>query len=154
MPVETRWFVKAGLLWLLATFAAGGLMLSAKALGIAVPADAAIVHAHMGSTGWLVNLVMGIALWFLPVNRDRFKNNRGRYPAAAAWAVFVLLNLGLGLRIVMEPLFDPSPDSAIAVAALLLSASMQLGAVIIFVFIAWFRVRDVAPTRLEKGVPL
>lgn len=152
MPVETRWFVKAGLLWLLATFAAGALMLSAKALGIAVPADAAIVHAHMGSTGWLVNLVIGIALWFLPVNRERFKNNRGRYPAAAAWAVFVLLNGGLLLRLVAEPLFDQSPRAALGSAALLVSAATQLAAVIIFIVIAWFRVRDVAPARDGKGL--
>lgn len=153
MPVETRWFVKAGLLWLLATFAAGALMLSAKALGIAVPADAAIMHAHMGSTGWLVNLVMGIALWFLPVNRERFKNNRGRYPAAAAWAVFILLNAGLIVRLVAEPLFDRSAGTAMTAAALLLSALMQLGAVIVFIVIAWFRVRDVAPARDGKGLP-
>lgn len=152
MPVETRWFVKAGLVWLLATFAAGALMLSAKALGVAVPADAAIVHAHMGSTGWLVNLVIGIALWFLPVNRERFKNNRGRYPAAAAWTVFALLNIGLVLRLLAEPLFDRSPNAAVLGAALLASASMQLGAVIIFVVIAWFRVRDVSPARDGKGL--
>jgi hypothetical protein len=147
MPIETRLFVKAGLLWLFATFALGALMLGAKALGMAIPPGGAVVHSHMGFVGWLVNLVIGIALWFLPVNRARFKDNRGRYPIAWVRAVFVLLNGGLLLRILAEPLFDSAFYPPVTAAALLISAGMQLLAIITFIVIAWSRVRDVNPAR-------
>lgn len=147
MPFETRLFVKAGLLWLLATFAFGAYMLAAKALGMAIPPGGAVVHSHMGFVGWLVNLVIGIALWFLPVNRARFKDNRGRYPIAWVRVVFVLLNGGLLLRILAEPLFDSALYPRQSAAALLISAVMQLLAIITFIVIAWSRVRDVTPAR-------
>ena len=149
MPIETRLFVKASLIWLLATFAFGAVMIGAKALGIAFPVDAPVMHAHMGFIGWLVNLVMGIALWFLPVNRERFKQNRGRYPAGAVQLVFALLNAGLVARMVAEPLFDRAVATALTSAVLILSGVMQFTAVLIFVLIAWSRVRNVSTATRE-----
>lgn len=142
MPVETRLFVKASLVWLVATFALGAVLLILKALGQPVHYNFSNVHAHMGFVGWLVNLVMGIALWFLPVNRERFPENRGRYPEGTVRVIFAMLNGGLLLRVVFEPLADRGP-AAIYSAMLVLSAVLQLGAVILFAAIAWARVRQV-----------
>ena len=92
--------------------------------------------------GWLVNLVMGIALWFLPVNRERFPENRGRYPAATVRAIFTMLNAGLVLRVIFEPLADRGGPALLFSATLVTSALLQLGAVILFAAIAWARVRQ------------
>ncbi|HEV2262117.1 MAG TPA: hypothetical protein VGR69_07530 [Candidatus Rubrimentiphilum sp.] len=142
MPVETRLFVKTSLLWLCATFALGAAMLIAKALGAPLGAEFSVVHAHMAFVGWLVNLVMGIALWFLPVNRERFPQNRGRYPVDAVRWIFLFLNVGLLLRITFEPLAD-TEHAAILSGILIISAALQLAAVLLFVTIAWSRVRQV-----------
>lgn len=147
MPLETRLFAKTGLVWLLATFALGAAMLAAKALGMPFPPGGAVVHAHMGFVGWLVNLVIGIALWFLPANRAHFKETRGRYPVGWVRVVFVLLNGGLLLRILAEPLFDRAYHPGLTASALLISAAMQLLAIITFVVIAWLRVRETNPER-------
>ncbi len=143
MPIETRWFVKTGLAWLVLTFAFGAYLLGEKAFGVTAPSWAAVVHAHAGFVGWLVNLVMGIALWFLPVNRARFPKSRGRYPEGAVWTIFGLLNVGLVLRLVGEPLIDSSAHNIATQTLLVVAGAMQLAAVTLFVSIAWWRVRSV-----------
>ncbi len=143
MPVESRLFVKASLVWLSATFAVGAVLLALKALGLSLHYDLSIVHAHMGFVGWLVNLVMGVALWFLPVNREKFPENRGRYPAVTVRFIFAMLNIGLVLRIAFEPLVDKAGPTPFYSAMLLASAVLQLAAIVLFAAIAWLRVRQV-----------
>ncbi len=118
-------------------------MLACKAVGVAVPFYLSIVHAHMAFVGWLVNLVMGIALWFLPVNREKFPDNRGRYPVFAVRAVFMMLNVGLVLRLVFEPVVDTRGPAVLTSGALLVSALLQVAAIGLFAAIAWQRVRQV-----------
>lgn len=143
MPVESRLFVKASLLWLCAAFALGAALLILKAAGQPAHFNFSDVHAHMGFVGWLVNLVMGIALWFLPVNRQKFPENRGRYPQGMARAIFAMLNIGLVLRVIFEPLADRGGPVQMYSAMLVASALFQLAAVILFATIAWARVRQV-----------
>lgn len=141
MPVETRLFVKASLLWLLAAFVLGGMLLTAKATGHLLTPSLGIVHAHMAFVGWLVNLVIGIALWLLPVNREAFPNNRGRYPIAAVRWCFSLLNAGLAVRLIAEPAIDRYGPAVLPSTALIVSALAQIAAIAIFAAIAWRRVR-------------
>jgi nitric oxide reductase large subunit len=143
VPIETRLFVKTSLLWLCGAFVLGAGMLAFKALGIAVPFYLSIVHAHMAFVGWLVNLVIGIALWFLPVNRQKFPENRGRYPVSAVRLTYAMLNLGLALRLIFEPILDTRGPGALASGALLASAALQVAAIGLFAAIAWQRVRQV-----------
>ncbi len=72
MSSESRWFVKVGLLYLVVTFVAGSVLLIGEALGHPAPYIFGVEHAHLGTVGWLVNIVIGIALWLLPLNRQRF----------------------------------------------------------------------------------
>lgn len=143
MPIETRLFVKTSLLWLCATFALGASMLAAKTLTISLPYDFSAVHAHMGFVGWLVNLVMGIALWFLPANREKFPANRGRYPAPTVRWIYAMLNVGLILRVVFEPALDKSGPTTLLSGIILVSVILQLAAIVLFATIAWARVRAV-----------
>lgn len=143
MPIETRLFVKTSLVWLCATFALGASMLASKALALSLPYDFSAVHAHMGFVGWLVNLVMGIALWFLPANREKFPANRGRYPAPTVRWIYAMLNVGLILRVVFEPALDKSGPTTLLSGIILISVILQLAAIVIFATIAWARVRAV-----------
>ncbi len=144
MPPEARWFVKAGLCYLGLTFFAGSALLALEALGYSVPYVFGIEHAHLGMVGWLVNTVIGIALWMLPLNRARFPDTQGRYPKGMAAACFVLLNGGLVLRLVSEPWFALGAKPAVAAGLLLVAAAAQPLAIAIFVVIAWQRVRGPA----------
>jgi hypothetical protein len=99
-------FVKTGLVYLVLTFSLGGVLLMLEALGRSVPYVFSVEHAHLGEVGWLVNIVIGIALWMLPLNRERFPATQGRYPTLVVYTSFVLLNRGLVLRLIAEPWYQ------------------------------------------------
>lgn len=150
MPLESRLFVKIGLAYLMLTFILGSVMLVFEALHHPVPYVFAIEHAHLGTVGWLVNIVIGIALWMLPLNRQRFPSAQGRYPTRAVILCFALLNVGLLMRLVCEPWYQLGGQSFSAATLLVISAVAQLIGIFIFVIIAWQRVR--APNRPAPGV--
>lgn len=154
MPFESRIFVKTGIVYLLLTFVLGAAMLVAQSLGVQIPFVVEVEHGHLGFVGWLVNVVMGVALWMFPLDRERFPDTQGRYPAAAPLWCFCLLNCGLVVRVVVEPwlqLSDASGAMRIAGSALLAASGIaQLAAVVIFVAIVWSRTRG--PNRPAPGV--
>ena len=141
MPTEARWFVKTGLVYLVLTFVAGSALLVLEATSRHAAYVFAIEHAHVGAVGWLVNLVIGIALWMLPLNRERFPSTQGRYPPSAPAWCFGLLNGGLLLRIVVEPWFQLGGAPVVASMLLIVAAIAQPLAIVVFVAIAWQRVR-------------
>ena len=139
MPFVPRLFVRAGIVYLLLTFALGAALLIREALGAAAPYAIAIEHGHMGFVGWLVNTVIGVALWLLPLNRKAFPATQGRYPEALARIAFVALNVGLPLRLIVEPLYQMASSPAYS-ALLIVAAILQVGGVAIVTWIAWQRV--------------
>ncbi len=147
MPFESRLFVKTSLAALILTFVWGAAMAAAESTGRSVPGILAVEHAHLAFVGWLVNIVFGIALWMLPLARDRYPETSGRYPAGAPLLVYGLLNGGLVLRIVCEPLLAAGLAPRIG---LNVGAAAQVVAVLAFTAIAWQRVR--APAHPAPGV--
>ena len=148
MPLETRRFAKTALVFLFLTFAAGTVLTFVRGAGIAVPAIIGVEHAHLGSVGFLVNIVIGIALWMLPLDRERFPHTQGRYPLAAPALCWWMLNGGLVIRVVVEPWQQLTNPSSAALSALLDAAALsQLAAIAIFAGIAWHRIRPAIPGR-------
>lgn len=147
MPQESRLFVKTSLISLVVAFVWGAAMAIGEALGRPVDAIWAVEHAHLAFVGWLVNIVIGIAWWFLPLARDAFPGTAGRYPARIPYVVWALLNGGLVLRILSEPNLaaGATPRLALAVASL-----AQIAAIALFAYTAWRRVRP--PSRPAPGV--
>lgn len=138
MPLESRLFVKTGLIALGVAFVWGAWMALDESRGIAINPIWAVEHAHIAFVGWLVNMVIGFALWMLPLDRQRFPQTQGRYFRWMPWTIYVLLNSGLIARIVSEP---NAAGSDLARTALALSAIAQLGAILIFAALAWLRVK-------------
>ena len=149
MPLESRLFVKTSLVYLLATFVMGTVIAILAVTGRSQPLFVESIHAHLGFVGWLVNVVMGIALWFLPLARERFPQTQGRYPRAGPYVVYVLLNGGLLARIAGEAWWSTSA-SQMGGALFAFSGVAQTFAVIVFAAIAWQRVRP--PSHPAPGV--
>jgi hypothetical protein len=95
MPAVSVWFIRGSLLYLLAGFTLGALLLAGK--GIPLPAGLwrwLPVHFELLLVGWLIQLVMGVAYWIFP----RFGLTRAaRGREGLAWLAFALLNSGVWL---------------------------------------------------------
>lgn len=123
MPPLTRWFVKLSLVYFVAALtgsvwqAAGG------------PLWLTPVTIHLLVVGWVTGMIFGVAYWMFP----KFSTEQPRGANGLAVASFVLLNLGLLLRVVGEPM---------AVGWLLVaSAVLQWLGAAAFVLNTWPRVK-------------
>lgn len=93
------------------------------------------VYIHLFIMGWINQLIFGVAWWLFPLLPDRKKGNE-----KLAYTLYFLLNTGLILRAIFEPL-NSIKSSNINNSFLLLSAFIQVSAIFIFVSLLWNRVR-------------
>jgi len=134
MPTITRIYVKTSLAWFVLALLAG--LLSTLSGPLSIPGLRS-VYLHMLVVGWLTELIFGVAVWMFP----RFSREQPRGPEGLLWAVYGLLNGGLALRVIGEPLLAAQPGSG---AGWLLAASavLQMIAGWLFVGLLWPRVRE------------
>lgn len=116
MPRVSVWFVRASLCHLVAGFALGALMLASKGVAV-IPAGIwalRAVHIEMLLVGWMIQLVMGVAVWIFPRMGLRRAPQRS---AATAWLAFALLNSGVLLASLGGTLFVAGRLLEVAAAA-------------------------------------
>lgn len=138
MPPLTRWFIKTALIYVVAALAVGAL-LAARAVVELPPLAGALgpVYFHLFMVGWVTQLIMGMVYWMFP----KYSQTQPRGDDRLNWAVYVLLNLGLGLRVVSEPALSLT-QAPLAGWALVLSAVLQWLAGLGFVVNTWARVKE------------
>ncbi|HMN29619.1 MAG TPA: hypothetical protein PKE45_15830, partial [Caldilineaceae bacterium] len=101
-------------------------------LGLLGPA-----YFHLFMVGWVTQLIFGVAYWMFPTySREQPRGHEG-----VAWTVYWLLNVGLILRVVGEPLTAVQPESGWR-WLLPISALAQWLAGAAFVLNTWPRVRE------------
>ena len=136
MPKLSRFFVKSALLCLVLGGAVAGLALSGA--GGLPPALLALrpLAWHLLTVGWATQLIFGVAFWMFP----HAAGDQPRGNERMAWLAFWMLNGGLALRTVGEPMaaLRPMPITGVLLP---LAATLQLAAVLIFVLLTWPRVR-------------
>lgn len=134
MPTLTRWYVRAGMAYLIAALVLGIALQLPAAGKIRVLAVLWPTYIHVLVVGWLTQLIFGVAFWMFP----KHSQARPRGSERLGWAGFALLNGGLLLRVIAEPwraLGGP------AGALLVVSAGAQLLAGWAFVVNTWPRTR-------------
>ncbi len=137
MPTITRTMIKTALVYALLGMTLSGLWL----IEIAVPLPALVDHLqptalHLVVIGWLTQLIFGVALWMFPP----WSREQPRGPSTATWSCYGLLNAGLALRLVAEPL-NSYRSAPVWGWVLVVSAALQVAAVWLFVALVWRRVR-------------
>ena len=130
--------VKTSLIWMLAGFVLGGLMLVDHLVPGNWRAWLQPTHGHMLFVGWFVQFVIGIAFWLLP--RKRVPELPLGYGEHKAFTGLALLNTGLALRVIAEPFYRSREDGTWVDWMLAGSSIFQVVAIVIFVTQMWPRI--------------
>jgi len=135
MPLLTRLALKSSLIYFLLALALN--------LGFALPPAWSSgfnllrlepTYLHLFLVGWITQFIFGVANWLFPRHsRERFNP----YPRLA-WSTFILLNLGLVLRVIAEPFHHQAPH--ILGPVLILSGITQFLAGMTFIANLWTRI--------------
>lgn len=94
MPPLSRWYIKGALLYLVAALLLGVLAVTGP------------TYVHLLVVGWITQMIFGVAYWMFP----KYAPESPRGNNAIAVATFVLLNVGLLLRVVVEPVRAWRPE--------------------------------------------
>jgi heme/copper-type cytochrome/quinol oxidase subunit 1 len=138
MPTLTRWTIKSALIYL-----AAALLLS---LVLALPVRDRLprflpfmqpAFFHLFLVGWVTQMIFGVIYWMFPI----ITRARPRGDERLGWASYLLLNVGLLLRVLGEPLVAMQPQAWFG-WLLALSALLQWLAALLFVVLAWPRIKD------------
>ncbi len=138
MPLLSRAFIRAGMIYFVLALIVGGLTVAAPVFKL--PSSISVlypVYIHLLMVGWVTQLIIGVAYWMFP----KFSKERPRRSERFAWAAFFLLNGGLILRAFGEPLVTLKPEWGIG-WLLAVSAIMQALGGWAFVINTWSRVKE------------
>jgi hypothetical protein len=141
MPKIARTFIKTGLVY----------FLCALFLGIAVEIKSAhfakmvSVFWHLLMVGWITQIIFGVSMWMFP-GRTR---EEGFAAQKKAWLTYYFLNIGLILRVITEPMLTYS-TLEIWPILIIISAIIQLLAIIIYAFELWPRIQSKQQLREKR----
>ncbi len=138
MPPLTRWHIKSALIYLAAAMILG----VALTLGAVVEVPGWLAYLspaffHLIMVGWVTQLIFGVIFWMFPI----VSKARPRGSERLGWATYVLLNGGLLLRVLCEPLNAVNPRGVWG-WGLVASAVLQWLAAVFFVVNTWPRVKE------------
>src|SRR5512146_3170529 len=106
MPTITRWFVKTSFVCLGLALAAGILLAFQAAFGLTALGGVFPVYIHLLVFGWLTQLIFGVAYWMFP----KYSIEKPRGSERLGWWTYGLLNTGLLLRAIAEPVQSVQPN--------------------------------------------
>jgi len=107
MPPLSRWYIKLALLYFVAALLLGVLQAAQGPLHLpAVLAVTGPAYVHLLVVGWITQMIFGVSYWMFP----KYAPDTPRGNNTLAVATFVLLNVGLLLRIVFEPVRAWRPE--------------------------------------------
>jgi hypothetical protein len=138
MPLLTRTFLKASLLYLVAGLLTGLFVSADSAFGLDLPVSGLLpVYFHMLMVGWISQLIIGVVFWMFP----KYSREQPRRSESLGWVTFWLLNMGLLLRVISEPLLTQGL-SILWGWLLVLSSLLQWLAGLAFVANTWSRIKE------------
>jgi hypothetical protein len=137
MPPLTRWFIKTSFIYLAAGLVTALALALQAAVHLSLPAGLFPVYIHLLVFGWLTQLIFGVVFWMFP----KYSSAQPRGSDLLGWWTYGLLNAGLALRAIAEPLnsVSPGPSSGWLLVA---AALIQFLAGLAFVTNTWSRVKE------------
>ena len=148
MFTTVRYFIKTSIAFLMLGLLSGLHMLYAMKITKSGFVPGMITaHTHMLLVGFVLMMIMGVALWFFP----RAEKEDKRYNPALIWITYFLMSAGTLLRFSFEIL-----NSYLVIQffdiIIAISGTFQVLAVILFFYSMWGRIRSVGShIREAKG---
>ncbi len=131
MPLLTRTFIKTALLYLAFALLLG-ILLTLRVSNGFLP-----VYIHLLVFGWLTQLIFGVVYWMFP----KYSTEKPHGHESLGWSTYALLNIGLILRAIAEPL-QALKASSLFGTILVLSAILQWLSGVAFILNSWPRVKE------------
>lgn len=128
--------------------AIGGWMIARRELGRGVPGEYAVsAHTHALFVGFVMMMILGVALWLFP----RPDKTDTRYRPALAEAAYWLLTIGTSARVAAE-LLRTTTDVLWVRWLVVISGFAQIAGIAVFFFTMWSRIRGLgSQAREAKG---
>lgn len=143
-----RRYIKTAIGFLVAGLGIGGWMILRRELwGVYATAYETSAHTHAIFVGFVMMMILGVALWLFP----RPEKTDTRYRPALAEASYWLLTVGTAARVIGELLRLSS--SALWLRLLVVASGLiQIAGILVFFFTMWSRIRGVgSQVREAKG---
>jgi len=141
MPRIARTFIKTGLFYFLCALLLG---LSIEFPVIHFPAMQPLFW-HLLMLGWISQIIFGVSMWMFP-GRTR---EEGFIAQKWAWITYFLLNSGLILRVIAEPMTSYSSQQVWKIL-LITSAVLQVIAVASYIIELWPRIQSKKQRRKNR----
>jgi cbb3-type cytochrome oxidase subunit 1 len=140
-----RRYIKTAIAFLGVGILLGGWMLVRRELeGIAPTAYETSAHTHALFVGFVIEMILGVALWLFP----RPHKDDTRYSPRAAEAAYWLLTAGTAARVAGEIARD-SFDGIALRWTVVCSGLAQIAGIALFFFTMWSRIRAVGSQSRE-----
>lgn len=143
-----RRYIKTAIAFLIGGLGIGGWMIVRRELwGVYATAYETSAHTHAIFVGFVMMMILGVALWLFP----RPEKTDTRYRPALAEAAYWLLTVGTATRVIGELLRVSS--AALWLRLIVVASGLaQIAGVLLFFFTMWSRIRGVgSQAREAKG---
>ncbi|HLR25988.1 MAG TPA: hypothetical protein VK112_08955 [Fodinibius sp.] len=141
MPRIARTFIKTGLIYFLVSLLLG---LAFEIDSLNFPGMMPLFW-HLLMVGWITQIIFGVSMWMFP-GRTR---EEGFVAQKWAWLTYFLLNTGLVLRIIAEPVVVTSPR-LIWDIMILFSGLFQAAAAVTYLIELWPRIQSKEQRRKNR----
>lgn len=143
-----RRFIKTAIGFLtLGLFVGGWMIIRRELLGRAPGAFEISAHTHLLLVGFVMTMILGVALWLFP----RPDKSDRRYRPALVELAYWLLTTGTLVRATSEFFHDSASGAWVSRShwLIIMSSMAQIAALIIFFFTMWTRVRGIGSRERE-----
>ena len=138
MPRLTRFFIKTAMIYLAAALLLGAVLAARSVWTLPTwMGGFGPIYFHAFLVGWVTQLIMGVGYWMFP----KLSKEKPRGSERLGWATLILLNGGLVLRAIGEPLTVMAPQAGLG-WIVALAATFLLLAGWGFIFNTWGRIKE------------
>ncbi len=140
MPRIARTFIKTGLIYFLCSLL---LALGFEFESLNFPGMLPLFW-HLLMVGWITQIIFGVSMWMFPG-----RTQEGFIAQKWAWLTYILINLGLVLRVIAEPFVSHSPLHIWNVL-IVVSAISQVAAAVTYTIELWPRIQSKKQRRKKR----